>query len=398
MQSTQVIRGATVHTGRPPGAGPTTLRDVAVVLQDGRVAAVVPTCDAPGRGVETLDLDGAHLAPGFIDLQVNGGGGVMWNDDPTVETTRRIARAHRAFGTTALLPTYITGPLEGMRAAAAAAVAAVAAKPEPGGGARILGAHFEGPFLDERKPGAHDVHFLRAPTEADLAAILAPRAAGLEVLLTLAARHFDDATARTLREAGVHVSLGHCASTAAEAGRAFERGATVVTHLFNAMSPLTSREGGLVGAALDAAAAGRARIGLILDGVHVAYDVARVALRAAGPGGVFLVTDAVAPVGAPPGMTSFVLGGQPVTVSAGRCVNADGALAGSALDMASAVRNAVREVGLELDEALRMASTYPAAAVGLGARFGAIAPGFEADLVWFDDDVRVLGTLVAGER
>ena len=171
-----------------------------------------------------------------------------------------------------------------------------------------------------------------------------------------------------------------------------------MTHLFNAMSPLTSREGGLVGAALDAAARGAARIGLILDGVHVAFDVARVAVRAAGPGGVFLVTDAVSPVGAPPGPAGFVLGGQRITVADGRCVNEAGSLAGSALDMATAVRNAAAHLEGGLGEALRRASRYPAEAVGLGESKGRIAPGYDADLVWFDGDVVVRGTLVGGAR
>lgn len=404
MPPIQVFLGGRIHTGRE------TVEDTAVIVADGRVAALVPTRDAPSAGVVLRDLDGAHLAPGFVDLQVNGGGGVMLNEEPTAEAVRRIVRAHRRFGTTALLPTFISGSNAGMRAAARAVEEVRRGAPRsPSHASGVLGVHFEGPFLDTRRPGAHDVRFLRAPTQADLAVIVgaaaslaAPTVPPPVVLLTLAAQHVAPETAATLLEAGVWLSLGHCGATAAEARDAFGRGVTLVTHLFNAMSPLTSREGGLVGAALDAAAHDgngprRVRCGLILDGVHVAHDVARVAIRAAGPGGVFLVTDAVSPVGAPAGSTEFELGGQRVRVQGGRCVNDAGVLAGSALDMATAVRNATRHLGVGLDEALRMAATYPAQAVGLDSRKGRIAPGFDADLVWFDDDVRVLGTLVGGE-
>jgi len=387
--------GARVHTGQE------TVDDVAVIVEGGTIAAVVPTREAPRTGVVRHDLGGAHLAPGFIDLQVNGGGGVMLNEEPTPDAVRRIARAHRRFGTTALLPTFITGSNRGMHDAARAVEEVMRAAPRTSG---VLGVHFEGPFLDTRRPGAHDTRFLRAPTPSDLDVIVGAAASPggtsdwpAVVLLTLAAQHLSPETAARLLDAGVWLSLGHCGATAAEAQVAFGRGVSLVTHLFNAMSPLTSREGGLVGAALDAAGEGRVRCGLILDGVHVAYDVARVATRAAGRGGVFLVTDAVSPVGAPPGTTEFVLGGQRVRLLDGRCVTDAGVLAGSALDMATAVRNAARHLGVGLDEALRMAATYPAEAVGLGPRKGRIAPGFDADLVWFDDDVRVLGTLVGGE-
>jgi N-acetylglucosamine-6-phosphate deacetylase len=395
MTPLRALLGARVHTGRE------TIDDVAVLVEGGTIVALVPTREAPRTGVVRLELGGAHLAPGFVDLQVNGGGGVMLNDEPSADAVRHIARAHRRFGTTALLPTYISGSNRGMRDAARAVAEVMRAAPRTSG---VLGVHFEGPFLDPRRPGAHDVRFLRAPTPPDLDVILGA-AASLDgttalhpvVMLTLAAQHLVDETAAELLAAGVWLSVGHCGATAAEARAAFGRGATLVTHLFNAMSPLTSREGGLVGAALDAAAQGRVRCGLILDGVHVAYDIARVATRAAGPGGVFLVTDAVSPVGAPPGSSEFELGGQRVRVQDGRCVNDAGVLAGSALDMASAVRNAARHLGVDLDEALRMAATYPAEAVGLGPRKGRIAPGYDADLVWFDDEVRVLGTLVGGE-
>ena len=385
MQPTTVLRGATVHTGAA------TLTDTALVLVGGAVAALVPERAAPRRSDRVVELDGLHLAPGFVDLQVNGGGGVMLNDEPTPEAVARIAAAHRRFGTTALLPTYITGPREGMRAAAEAVHAARRADRASG----VLGVHFEGPFLDPRKPGAHAVEHLRRPDDTLLSTITEAARDGAGVLLTLAACCADADTVARLRSAGVRLSLGHCGGTAAEAATAFARGVTSVTHLFNAMTPLTSREGGVVAAALDAAARGDVRCGLILDGVHVAYDVARVALRAAGPGGVYLVTDAVAPVGAELDSADFQLGGQRVRVEAGRCINESGALAGSALDMRTAVANAVRHLGLPLDEALRMAATYPAEL--LGVRKGRLEPGYDADVVIFDDELDLHSTIVGGE-
>lgn len=387
MNERLLLRGARVHTGDA------VLSDVAVLVDGARISAVGPTRAASSLGARVVDLGGAVLAPGFVDLQVNGGGGVMLNDAPSVSSVEALTRAHRRFGTTGLLPTYITGPTDGMRDAAHAVHEA---RRRGGRASGVLGIHFEGPFLDERRPGAHEVRYLRAPGAPELAVITGAAVEGAVVLLTLATRHYDDATARALQRAGVFVSLGHSGATAAEAQAAFARGATLVTHLFNAMSPLSSREGGLVGAALDAAASGRAQAGLILDGVHVAFDVARVAARAAGPGGLFLVTDAVSPVGAPTGADTFLLGGQRVRVTDGRCVNEAGVLAGSALDMATAVRNAAAFLDGGLEEALRRASLYPAVAVGLGGRKGRIAPGYDADLVWFDGDVDIRGTLVGG--
>jgi len=387
MPHRKVLIGACVHS--ETGA----VRDLAVVVEGARIAEIAPLGAVDRSGAEVLDLGGLHLAAGFIDLQVNGGGGVMFNDEPTPEAIARIVHAHRRFGTTALLPTFITGPFEGMQRASAAVHEA---RRRGGAECGVLGVHFEGPFLDVEKPGAHDRGYLRAPTQADLELFANARLNGSVVLLTLAAEHFDQRVAAALTEAGVRVSLGHCAATSTESRAAFQRGATLVTHLFNAMSPLTSRDGGLVGAALDAAAAGGVHVGLILDGVHVAFDVARVALRAAGPDGIFLVTDAVAPVGAVPALERFELGGVEVRVREGRCVNADGVLAGSTLDMASAVRNAVEHVGLELRQALRMASALPAAAIGCADRKGHLAVGYDADLVWFDDRVHVQGTLVGG--
>jgi N-acetylglucosamine-6-phosphate deacetylase len=363
---------ATLHTGRD------VLEETGLVVENGRVAEV--TAGMPTAFDERVNLAGALLAPGFIDLQVNGGGGVMFNDDPSPEGLARIAAAHRACGTTAFLPTFVTGPLGGMRAARAAVGACTLDA--------VLGVHFEGPFLDEEMRGAHPAAFLRAPADAEQEVI----AGGTGVtLLTLSARHATRAFVRAMRAAGVHLSLGHTAATHAEACAAFDAGVGMVTHLYNAMTPLASRAPGVVGATL---LRGDVTAGIIVDGIHVDPRAVEVAYRMKRPGGLILVTDAISVVGSD--AREVELGGQRVTVRDGRCVNEEGHLAGSALDMASAVRNAVRACGIPLDDALRMASTWPARALGLAGR-GVLEPGARADFVVLDpESLAVRATAIGG--
>ncbi|MEM6672589.1 MAG: N-acetylglucosamine-6-phosphate deacetylase [Planctomycetota bacterium] len=382
MSSTQTspaptaYAAARIHTLTAPAP----LEDHAVVVEGERVAAVVPRAEAAGA----VDLGDVDLAPGFVDVQVNGGGGVLFNDDPSVAALMTIADAHRAFGTTALVPTLITATAETM-AAARAAVDAAIDEGVPG----VLGIHFEGPFLDPRKPGAHDPALVRPPSDEDLDAIL-DGARGVTVV-TAAACCLDEAALAQLRGGGARLALGHCASTYDEARDAFAAGVTGVTHLYNAMSPMESRAPGLVGAAL---ATDGVTSGLIVDGVHVAYGAVRAAWRAAGTDGIMLVTDAVQPVGSD--VTEFELGGQRVRLVDGRCINEDGNLAGSALDMASAVRNAVRYAGIPLADALRMASLTPSRFLGVDDERGSIAPGLRADFVALDDRLEVVSTIVGG--
>lgn len=347
----------------------------AVLTSGGHVQAVVPVGQVPAR-TETLDLGDVDLAPGFVDVQVNGGGGVLFNDELTVEGIRAIAEAHRAFGTTSLLPTLITDGVDVIRRAREAINGAV--RDVPG----VIGVHFEGPFLDERKTGAHDSAYVRRAAAEDLDAMFG-RALGATVV-TAAANKLGEGMLEEIRSRGGIVCLGHCASTFDEAAAAFARGATGVTHLYNAMSALESRAPGLVGAAF---ASDSAFCGLIADGIHVAYGAARAAWKALGTDRMMLVTDAVQPVGTD--MTEFSLGGQRVRVKDGACINEEGNLAGSVLDMASAVRNAVRHMGVPLGSALAMASATPAAFLGLGSELGRLAPGSRADLVALDADLRV---------
>jgi N-acetylglucosamine-6-phosphate deacetylase len=354
----------------------------AVVVDGSRIAELVPRTDLPRTMSVRVLPEGAWLAPGFIDLQVNGGGDVLFNDQPTVEGACAIAAAHRKFGTTGLLPTLITDSPDKMRRALDAANSAVARQPG------ILGVHLEGPFLSPEKPGVHDVRHIRQPGPDDLALLTAPRNGVL--LVTLAPEVVPPGFIAGLVAAGVRVSLGHSMATYQQTRAAMGEGLTGFTHLFNAMRPLASREGGPIAQALEST---DAWYGLIVDGVHVDPAMLRLALR--GRGRPLLVTDAMPPVGGR--RLSFDLVGKNVVVREGRCVTGDGTLAGAALDMATAVKNCVRLLDVPLPDALRFASAHPAAFIGLDRTLGKLAPGYRADLVAFDpNDVTVLATWVAG--
>jgi N-acetylglucosamine-6-phosphate deacetylase len=359
--------------------------NMAVLIDGARIAAIVPSEDARVRGAQVVDLAGCTLAPGFIDCQVNGGGGVLFNDQPNVDGIRRIAAAHRRFGTTGLLPTLISDDAAVMHAALEAVRAARAAK-VPG----VLGIHLEGPFLAPQRKGIHDAGKFRMPDASDLQ-IIAKADAG-RVLVTLAPERASTEAVRELVEHGVIVAAGHTAATYAQVRAALDAGVRGFTHLFNAMSPLQSREPGVVGAALEDR---DSWCGVIVDGHHVHPASLRIALAAKPRGKVFLVTDAMPPVGAD--HPRFTLNGEAITCADGLCTNAQGVLAGSALDMASAVRNTIALVGTPPDEALRMASTYPAEFLGLAQTHGRIAPGYVADLVALDAGFNVRRTWIGGE-
>ena len=359
-------------------------RDHAVILDGSTISGLALTRDLPsGLPVRHLPAD-AWLAPGFIDVQVNGGGDVLFNDTPTVQGIAAIVAAHRRFGTTALLPTLISDTAEKMRAAGAAAEAA--AQSVPG----VLGIHFEGPFLSSERAGVHDAATLRPPTQQDLEFLTMPRAG--VTLVTLAPERVPGGFIADLTKAGIRVALGHSMATYAETRAALAEGLTGFTHLFNAMRPLASREPGPIAAALETP---DAFCGLIVDGEHVAPPMLRLALR--GLGHAMLVTDAMPPVGG--SRTEFTLGGKRVVVRDGRCTTEDGTLAGAALDMASAVRNCVKLLDLPLADALHLASAAPAAFLGVADRLGHLAPGYRADIVALDPaQIRVLGTWIAGEE
>ena len=361
--------------------------DLAVLLDDGGdIAALVPASQARTQADEVDDLAGGWLAPGFIDAQVNGGGGVLFNNDPSVEAIAAIGRAHRRFGTTGFLPTLISDDAEVMARAIGATRAAIAAG-VPG----VLGVHLEGPYIAPARKGTHDAGKFRVPDAAEVA--MATSLDNGITLITLAPEQVPLATIRAMAARGAIVVAGHTAASYEQARAGLEAGLRGFTHLYNAMSPLQGREPGAVGAALEDR---DSWCGVIVDGVHVHPGSLRVALAAKPRGKLFLVTDAMPMVGADD--PAFALYGEVITAVDGVVRNAAGALAGSALDMATAVRNCVRLLGLPLDEAARMASTYPADFLGLDGRCGRIAAGLQADLVLLDESLAVRSTWIAGVR
>jgi N-acetylglucosamine-6-phosphate deacetylase len=382
MSSMLAIRGARIFDGEDWHD------EEALLVSNGTVEAVV-AADAVPADAETVDLPGGFLAPGFVDLQVNGGGGVMLNDAPSVETIRRICAAHARFGTTALLTTLITDTSEMTRAALEAGAAAAREK-VPG----FLGLHLEGPHLSLSRKGAHDPNLIRPMQKADLDSLVNARDSMPVLMTTVAPETVTPQQIAALAGAGIVVSLGHSDAGYATARAAIEAGATLVTHLFNAMSQLQHREPAMVGAALSS---GEISAGLIADGFHVDRRVIGVALRSKlGPGRIFLVTDAMATIGTD--MTEFMLNGRTIRREGGRLTLADGTLAGADLDMISAVRFMHREIGLPREEALRMAALYPAQAVGQEHRLGRIGAGRPASFVHLSDELDVRGVWIDGER
>jgi N-acetylglucosamine-6-phosphate deacetylase len=362
--------------------------DKALVVADGRIETIAGLNDLPDG--ETITLDGGILAPGFIDAQVNGGAGRMLNDEPSPASMYRIAEGHRPYGTTSLLPTLITDTGEATAAAIDAAKEAVKAN------RGVAGLHLEGPHLAPARKGAHLAELMRPVEDRDVKALSAAAEAIGTLLVTMAAEQVTARQVRELSEAGVTVSIGHsdCTSEAAEAR--FDAGARGVTHLFNAMSQLGHRTPGLVGAAIDHPAVW---CGIIADGHHVDPKALRTALRAKrGEGKLFFVTDAMSLVGS--AENSFTLNGRTVRRETGafcsRLVLSDGTLAGSDVDMASAIRYGLTYLDLSLSEALRMATLYPARFLKLDDR-GRLAPGLRADLVHMSDGIKINQTWISGE-
>jgi len=355
----------------------------AVLIADGRIQAVVEDGAVPA-GYARRDLNGGSLTPGFIDVQVNGGGGVLFTDNPSPESIARIGATHRRFGATGFLPTLISGDLDTVGVAIAATREALA-QGSPG----LLGVHIEGPFLNAARKGIHDASKFRVIDESAIALLTSLKAG--RTLVTLAPETTTPDIINRLSKTGVIVAAGHTNADYAAIRAALDHGLAGFTHLFNAMSPMTSREPGAVGAALEDAASW---CGLIVDGKHVDPVVLRIALAAKRHDRFMLVTDAMPTVGM--AEKAFRLGGRLITVEDGVCVDEYGTLAGSDLDMATAVRNAVSLLGLSLAEAARMASRSPAEFLGLGRELGRIAPGYRADLVLLDEALFVAETWING--
>ena len=374
-------------TGARILAGSTFVENHALVIADGCIEAIVATVPA---GCEQIALKGGDLLPGFIDVQVNGGGGVLFNDHCSVDGIRTMGAAHRRFGTTGFLPTLISDDIAVMDRAIDAVEQAIAQN-VPG----VLGIHLEGPFLNPTKAGIHDrVHF-RVIDDGLIDRLT--RLKGGRTIITLAPECAPPGSIAKLTAKGALVCAGHSAADYAQTKAALAEGVRGFTHLFNAMTPFTSREPGMVGAALDDA---DSWCGIIADLHHVHPASLRVALRAKSPGHVFLVTDAMSTVGS--GQKSFMLGKTPITAKDGRLTGPDGTLAGSDLDMATAVRNMIAAVQCAPEAAVALASNAPAGFLGIEAARGRIAPGLAADLVHVDrtagNAMAVLATWIGGMR
>lgn len=353
-----------------------------VVVTNGRISDVC-TDGGYAEGADVVDLKNGLLLPGFIDVQVNGGGGVLFNDDPSVETITTIAKAHRTFGTTSLLPTLISDDLDKIDLAINAVDKAIEAG-IPG----VIGVHIEGPFLNETKKGIHDADKLRPLTKDALALLTSAKHA--RVVLTLAPECADLEDIQHLAERGVRICAGHTNATYDEAKAALRAGVSGFTHLYNAMSPMHSREPGIVPAALES----DAWCGVIVDGVHVHPAMLRLAFRAKIDNRFMLVTDAMPAVGS--GVDHFYLYGNRIHVRDGKCFSDDGTLAGAALTMIDAVKNAVSMLAIDLEAAAHMASANPAAFLGVEQSIGSISIGKQADLVWLDNDFRIIETWIQG--
>lgn len=358
-----------------------TLDGATFTLTGGRIAAIDAAAPAAER---EIDLAGGWVVPGFIDVQVNGGGGVLFNDAPTVEGIDAIGRGHAPFGTTGFLPTLISDVPEAIARALDATEEAIAAG-VPG----CVGVHIEGPIINAARKGIHDPEKFRRLDDALIELLTRPRLG--KVLLTLAPEMVSHEDIRRLAAAGVILSVGHSDADHDTVAAAFAAGMTGVTHLYNAMSPLKHREPGVVGAALDDQ---NVYCGIIADGFHVHDAALRIAMRAHPRDRFLLVTDAMSCVGA--NVDSFVLHGQTIRVENGCCLGADGTLAGSALDMAGAFRHVVDRVGVTPEEAAVMSATAPAAFLGLSHDRGALAPGLRADWVCLTHDLQPAGTWIAG--
>jgi N-acetylglucosamine-6-phosphate deacetylase len=356
-----------------------------VVIDGGRIVAVTSEADALARADDRVDLGGGLLAPGFVDTQVNGGGGVLFNDDLSVDAIAAIGAAHRRFGTTGFLPTLISDDLSAISRALRAVEAAIA-QGVPG----VLGVHVEGPFLNAARAGIHDKAKFRVLDDPALE-LLASLKAGV-TLVTLAPERTQPDMISKLVASGMVVAAGHTDATYDQTLAALDAGVSGFTHLFNAMSPMSTRAPGVVGAALDS---GKGVCGIIVDGRHAHPAMLRIALRCLPADRFMLVTDAMPSVGLTE--KTFVLQGRTITVEDGVCVAPDGTLAGSDLDMAAAVRNTRDLLGVDLPTALRMASLYPAQFLGLDHEIGRIAAGQRADLVLLDDDVNVRATWISGQ-
>lgn len=375
---TFTLTNCTLYTGTE------VLRDHAIVIDGKRIQAIVPNADLL-EACHRIDLRGLNVSPGFIDLQLNGCGGVMFNDAIASTTLDTLHQTNLRSGTTSFLPTLITAPDEDMESAMAVVQAYRQQHPN-----RVLGLHLEGPYLNPKRKGIHNGSHVRSPDAAMIDEI-ARYGSETVKLITLAPERVSAEDVKTLTEAGIVVSAGHTDAQYEEALAGFSKGISMVTHLFNAMSPWQSRNPGMVGAVFQSS---DIYAGIIVDGHHVHFTSVALAKQLKGDR-LFLVTDATPPAGTH--MDSFVIGGQTVYFKEGKCVSAEGTLGGSALTMNEAISNCVQRVGIPVDEALRMATLYPARAIQVDAFLGQLASGYVANLAIFDDAFTVSAVVDQGQ-
>ncbi|CAM3508226.1 N-acetylglucosamine-6-phosphate deacetylase [Rouxiella silvae] len=359
----------------------------AVVIADGLIDRVCPVEDLPAN-IVTRSLEGAFLAPGFIDLQLNGCGGVQFNDSLeaiSVETLEIMQKANEKSGCTSYLPTLITSSDAFMKHGIQVMRDYLAKYPN-----QALGLHLEGPYLSLEKKGTHNPAFIRKPDAAMIDFICAN--ADVVTKVTLAPEQVESHFIRQLSDAGIIVSAGHSNSSYEQAREGFAAGITFATHLYNAMPPISGRQPGLMGAIFDTA---EVYTGIIVDGHHVAWPSIRNAKKLKGDK-LVLVTDATAPAGAD--IEEFIFAGKTIYYRDGLCVDENGTLSGSALTMIQAVQNSVEHVGIALDEAIRMATLYAARAIGVEKTLGSIEAGKVANLTAFTHDFKITKTLVNGDE
>ena len=360
----------------------------ALIIMNSKVVEIIPE-EKVDPTTDQIVLAGGLLTPGFVDLQVNGGGGVLFNDNPSLENLKTICEAHAKLGTTSIMPTLISDSPEVHKRAISVIIDALY-YPIKG----LVGLHLEGPHLAVARKGAHEERFIRPMKELDCLELESLANKVRNLMLTIAPEAVSPQQITRLSNAGAVISLGHTDCTFNQAADAVDAGATCATHLFNAMSPFGSREPGLVGAVLNS---GKLFSGIIADGFHVNKISINLALQAKkAPGALFLVSDSMSTVGSK--QTHFFLNDRLITRSQGKLILEDGALAGADISLSDAVRYMVNEVGILQDDAIRMASLIPAKVLGMESEIGCLMPDAQADFLWMKNDLEIEKVWVGGKE
>ena len=360
----------------------------ALIIMNSKVVEIIPE-EKVDPTTDQIVLAGGLLTPGFVDLQVNGGGGVLFNDNPSLENLKTICEAHAKLGTTSIMPTLISDSPEVHKRAISVIIDALY-YPIKG----LVGLHLEGPHLAVARKGAHEERFIRPMKELDCLELESLANKVRNLMLTIAPEAVSPQQITRLSNAGAVISLGHTDCTFNQAADAVDAGATCATHLFNAMSPFGSREPGLVGAVLNS---GKLFSGIIADGFHVNKISINLALQAKkAPGALFLVSDSMSTVGSE--QTHFFLNDRLITRSQGKLILEDGALAGADISLSDAVRYMVNEVGILQDDAIRMASLIPAKVLGMESEIGCLMPDAQADFLWMKNDLEIEKVWVGGKE